>query len=80
MPQVTVNVPDVLLTRVVAAFRATYPSLTDTLPDAQAAKVVLRHLVRSIVAEHEIAVARGQAAAITATAETQAWTGTETIT
>lgn len=79
MAQLLIDVPAALVPRVVAAMRATYPSLTAGLTDAEAGRAVIRHLVRSVVAAYEAEQARASAASQVDSAESEAWTGTETI-
>lgn len=53
VPVAGLLVPIQLVPRIVAAFRATYPTLTEGLEDDPAVRAVLKHFVTSILAQHE---------------------------
>ena len=59
MPILGIDVPLIRVSRVMAAFRATFPDLTGDaqgmtpLADGPAARAVLKHLVRQIVMAYE---------------------------
>lgn len=80
MASVTLNVPDLLVPRVLAALRGQYPDITAGLSDIAAAQAVLRHFLRSTIAAHEAREKlRTQQTEVSAV-ETKAWTDTATIT
>jgi hypothetical protein len=75
----TITVPDALLPRVGAALRGQYPDLTAGLTDVDAARAVIRHIVRTTVTAHESRQAQREVVASANVAEQKAWTDTEVI-
>lgn len=79
MATLTIDVPDALAARVLAAIRATMPE-TATMTDGQAGKHFLRQHIRSALAAHEERLAADQVRAAVEQARAQAWADTEVIT
>jgi hypothetical protein len=75
----TITVPDALLPRVGAALRGQYPDLTAGLADADAARMVVRHLIRTTVIAHEARQAQQETRGAVSAAEQKAWSDTEGI-
>lgn len=70
VPVAGLLVPDVLVPRIVAAMRGTYPTITAGLDDDASVRAVLRHWVTTTLAAYEGAVAgSGVDTAVEATRE-----------
>lgn len=53
VPVAGLLVPTPLVPRIIAAFRATYPTITEGLDDDPAVRAVLKYLVTQILAQYE---------------------------
>lgn len=84
MATLGVTVPDLLVPRVMAALRASYPDLTDpagvALTDAQSARAVIKLWLRQTVQHHEGNQVRATQSNEATQAEQSAWTAMDAIT
>lgn len=73
MASFSIEVPDVLVPRVVAAMRATYPDLTAGKANVAAAKAVIAFWTRNMLASYEADQERQRTQAGAAAVGEQAW-------